>query len=267
MALVGVLVSGVIVSEAAPCNAKPKLSWTDSVSVNGKCYCASSNFDHGIGTVKPAGYRGLTVRQICARLGTAPAGNHRHFNDIQCGNGPANTADDEQPECCPGRVDQGRSGCQRKGPKWDRDAILGTNNDSSNSNSSTEAPEAGSVVSLKGNNGQYVSSENGRKAINCNRDSAREWEIFTLVDAGGDKVALRGNNGRYLSSEDGDEAMTCTRKRIGTEEKFTIRVIGKNRIALKGNNGRYISSENGRKSMTCNRTAARGWETFTWQSE
>jgi hypothetical protein len=38
------------------------------------------------------------------------------YNDIQCGNGPANDAGDE--DDCPGRTEHGQEGCKYIGPKW-----------------------------------------------------------------------------------------------------------------------------------------------------
>jgi len=34
-------------------------------------------------------------------------------------------------------------------------------------------------VALKGNNGKYVSSEDGLKAMTCQRDFPQAWETFT----------------------------------------------------------------------------------------
>ena len=66
----------------------------------------------------------MTARQACARAGNGPEsiGDEKrlYYNDIQCGNGPANDAGDE--DWCPGRVDLGtnnKSGCNDKGPKFD----------------------------------------------------------------------------------------------------------------------------------------------------
>ncbi len=94
------------------------IGWADSYSVDGRCYCASS-FDHNIGGIEvdtPAGSR--TVMEVCEAIGPGPGieGNPI-FNDIQCGNGPANDAGDE--DWCPGRVDQGEAGCCVAGPRWD----------------------------------------------------------------------------------------------------------------------------------------------------
>ena len=98
----------------------PRRAWADSYSANGRCYIAS-NFDHGIGDVlvnTPAGSR--TVRQVAAALGDGPGvGNNPIYNDVQCGNGPANNAGDEDINQCPGRVDLGAEGCSWRGPLWD----------------------------------------------------------------------------------------------------------------------------------------------------
>lgn len=97
-------------------------SWKDSYSVGNQCYCATT-FDHGIGTVvvdTPAGPK--TVREVCEKLGPGPGPQGRPiYNDIQCGNGPANDAGDETD--CPGRVDIGRDGCGHVGPRWDLSAF------------------------------------------------------------------------------------------------------------------------------------------------
>jgi hypothetical protein len=94
------------------------MSWADSYSVDGRCYCASS-FDHNIADIMvdtPAGPR--TVFEVCEAIGPGPGieGNPV-YNDIQCGNGPANDAGDE--DWCPGRVDEGEVGCCTAGPTWD----------------------------------------------------------------------------------------------------------------------------------------------------
>ncbi len=129
-----------------------------------------------------------------------------------------------------------------------------------NNNNNSNAP-IGSVVSFQGNNGKFVSSENGNSPITCNRDRVGAWERFTVVDAGGGKIALKGNNGKYVSSENGANEMTCNRTRIGEWEKFSW---GTNNggVTLRGNNNRFVSSESGRSPMTCNRERANAFERF-----
>ncbi|MFD2561701.1 M12 family metallopeptidase [Aquimarina rubra] len=121
---------------------------------------------------------------------------------------------------------------------------------------------SGNTVELRGNNGKYVSSENGSKPMNCNRTTAQGWEKFQVITLSGGKVALKGSNGKYVSSENGNKPITCNRTQIGSWEQFTLVSRGGNTYALRGNNGKYISSENGLQSMTCNRTAIGNWEEF-----
>jgi hypothetical protein len=97
---------------------EPGAGWADSYSIGSACFCEST-FDHGIGEVvveTPVGPR--TVREVCAAIGPGPGSAGRPlYNDVQCGNGPANDAGDETD--CPGRVDIGRQGCGHIGPRWD----------------------------------------------------------------------------------------------------------------------------------------------------
>ena len=99
----------------------PRAGWSDSYSIGGKCYC-DTTFDHNIGGLIVPG-TGMNVREACAAAGSGPMtiGSEKrlYYNDIQCGNGPANDAGDE--DWCPGRVDLGtddKSGCNDKGPKF-----------------------------------------------------------------------------------------------------------------------------------------------------
>ncbi|MCG8701899.1 MAG: T9SS type A sorting domain-containing protein, partial [Bacteroidales bacterium] len=57
---------------------------------------------------------------VCQKIGKGPGkkGNPV-YNTVQCGHAPYNNAGDEDPGCCPGRVDQGAKGCDVLGPKWD----------------------------------------------------------------------------------------------------------------------------------------------------
>ncbi len=127
---------------------------------------------------------------------------------------------------------------------------------------STQPGLIGSVISLRGNNNRYISSENGSKPINCNREKTFVWERFTVVNAGGDKVALKGSNGKYVSSENGAGPMTCNRTAIGNWEKFSVIDLGADQIALKGSNNLYVSSENGTNPMNCNRNRIGAQERF-----
>lgn len=103
----------------------PQPGWKDSYAVGGRCYCDSNGYDHGLDTktaLTPIGVQ--NVVDICETiervLGEGAEEGRIPYNDIQCGNGPANDAADETG--CPGRVDIGPAGCDQIGPKWDLDA-------------------------------------------------------------------------------------------------------------------------------------------------
>jgi hypothetical protein len=98
--------------------------WSDSYSDGDSCYCKST-FDHDIGSVlvdTPLGV--MTVKEVCDLLGDGPRGSEGRplYNDIQCGNGPANNAGDE--DDCPGRTEYGQDGCKYTGPKWNFSRFL-----------------------------------------------------------------------------------------------------------------------------------------------
>lgn len=129
-------------------------------------------------------------------------------------------------------------------------------------NTEAVAFNIGDNISLKGNNGKFVSGKEGFSVMICNVTTATALEKFTVIDAGGGKIALR-SKGKYASSENGTQAMNCNRTTIGDYEKFTVVNNADGTISLRGNNNRYVSSENGAQGMTCNRTTIDGWEKFT----
>lgn len=78
-----------------------------------------TTFDHGIGDVEVDTPQGsMTIRELYDALEAGPGSEGQPlYNDIQCGNGPPNTEDDEVD--CPGLVEYGRAGCGQIGPMWD----------------------------------------------------------------------------------------------------------------------------------------------------
>ena len=106
----------------------PGPGWQDSYSDgNGNCFC-SSTFDHDAGDLivtSPLTGVASTALEICTALGPGPGidadPTFARYNDIQCGNGPPNTAGDEGP--CPGRVSLGILGCGHIGPTWNWTAV------------------------------------------------------------------------------------------------------------------------------------------------
>lgn len=78
-----------------------------------------TTFDHDIGGFEVETPKGrMTIKALFDDLEQGPGASGRPlYNDIQCGNGPANTAPDEVE--CPGLVEYGRDGCGQIGPMWD----------------------------------------------------------------------------------------------------------------------------------------------------
>lgn len=124
-------------------------------------------------------------------------------------------------------------------------------------------PANGSIIWLRGNNGRYVSGENGTQAMTCTRTTAGTWENFSVWNQGSGKVALR-SMGKYMSSENGVAPMNCDRATIGGWEQFTWVANSNGTISLRGSNNQYVSSENGAQAMTCSRPAIGGWEQFNF---
>ncbi|MEM6829854.1 MAG: T9SS type A sorting domain-containing protein [Bacteroidota bacterium] len=73
------------------------------------------------------------------------------------------------------------------------------------------------TFALQGSNGNYVSSENGNKAMTCNRATIGGWEKFTLEDYGNDVYAIKANNGLYLRNN-----MLCTSDGVSNWQTFKI---------------------------------------------
>lgn len=103
--------------------AEAKPNWADSFSSGGKCYC-DSNFDHGLDGMQVDTPQGkVSIKEACKMAGKPSGKPEQYYNDIQCGNGPANKAPDEK--VCPGIAETGGGdkysgpGCNKKGPKWD----------------------------------------------------------------------------------------------------------------------------------------------------
>ncbi len=91
--------------------------WKDSYSVGDRCYCDTTG-DHDVNNLlADTPFGRITTEEACDIIGRGPGSRGNPiYNDIQCGNGPANDAGDE--DYCPGRVDIGREGCTHIGPKW-----------------------------------------------------------------------------------------------------------------------------------------------------
>ena len=167
------------ITTAVHAQENPQPGYKDSYAVDGVCYC-DSNFDHGIANINistPIGNR--TVRQVCEdiedALGTGRSSGRALYNDIQCGNGPANNAGDEDPGRCPGRVDIGPGGCDDIGPRWDLDAVYGNSSTSPNPEPAPAPPPEPTVDA----NGTSASNNSSAAGFAVDGNSNTRWTTET----------------------------------------------------------------------------------------
>lgn len=132
-------------------------------------------------------------------------------------------------------------------------------------NITSASPPVGSKITLRANNGLYVTSNNAEpdSAMMADRGTAQAWEQFTVGDAGNGLITLQGSNGLYVTSNNGDSAMQCNRSTAQAWEQFRWIVNPNGTISLQGSNGDYVSSNNGTSPLTCDRLQAQAWEDFT----
>lgn len=122
------------------------------------------------------------------------------------------------------------------------------------------------VISIKGNNNRFLSSNEGVPSTNgpkFDRTRVGTLEHFRIIQLPGKKVALKGYGGKYLSVRP-DNKVLCIAEYIGGLEQFKLE-FKNNGVAIKGANGRYISSNNGdNRGVTCDRTRIGSYELFTF---
>lgn len=225
------------------------MGWKDSYAVNGVCYCDSSNYDHNLdGKTAETPIGRLNVVQICedikAAIGSGSANGRIPYNDIQCGNGPANDAADEAG--CPGRVDIGSAGCNVIGPKWDLEAVYGGNDDDntrSHVTGTTASPNGSDAgFALDGNtNTRWTTKQSqrpgqvfqldlgshqtiGKVILDSKRNSGDEPDAYSL------SISTNGRNYQVVATGSGNNGIT--------EIDFTERLARYVRITQTGSKSR-----------------------------
>lgn len=136
------------------------------------------------------------------------------------------------------------------------------------------------AIRLRANNGQYLCAEGGGgRTLFANRNEAREWETFYLIDGNGpplrsgDQVTLRANNQQFVCAEGGGgQAVTANRDLAREWETFTIiradattgDIASGDQISLRASNGQFVCAEDGGgREIVANRNTVGPWETFT----
>ena len=134
-----------------------------------------------------------------------------------------------------------------------------------------------SLVNLKTHNGMFITAENGGNGtIVANREKAREWETFTIVDLNqgllmsGDQVHLKTYSRNSYVSASGN-GLNASKSKPAQAETFTILklrgsgpIVFGDKIALMTSQNRYVVAEGGGgEKVNADRTTASVWETFT----
>ncbi|WP_010522088.1 T9SS type A sorting domain-containing protein [Aquimarina agarivorans] len=236
--------------------------WTDSYAKNGFCWC-NTTFDHDLGDINKVSFvingKKRNIRDVCNELKKHPlykkyVNGDAPYNDIQCGNGPANTAPDETG--CPGRTDIGPNGCNQKGPKWDvawlksRKRFGGNNNSNPDAGNANGAP-VGSIISLQksGGNKNYVTADisgaNNSVIARANRVDA--WERFLVENNPKGGAALKAlSNNNYLQSVGNNTGIgiRAAGKNKGDWERFEWKSKGNGKVALRSlQTGKWLQAK------------------------
>ncbi|WP_109302148.1 Ig-like domain-containing protein [Aquimarina sp. AU474] len=259
--------------------------WTDSFKANGFCWCNSSNFDHGIGiTTVSINGTDYKIIDICDELKKHPLyrayqNGDAPYNDIQCGNGPANDAPDETG--CPGRTDIGPSGCNEIGPKWDMEWLktrprFGGNDGGGDNN----GPDISFTTPV--NNASYLAPATIKVIINAtdtdgvgnvrlyiNDTFIRQENVnpYEWNQNNQDDQLKNLTSGNYtLKAEAIDQKGNITTKTIAID----VNQDGGNtdgKVTFLGQSiNKYISSESGSRSMRANRNTFGEQEQFIVES-
>lgn len=120
------------------------------------------------------------------------------------------------------------------------------------------------MVAIKTFNGMYLCAENGGgDELKADRDNAREWETFEIIDLGKEYIALKGYNGDYVSVSNDKNGVFVNGKEIGKRQSFKLVSLGSNKVALMAYNNNYICAEGGGGGkVVADRKKIGNWETF-----
>jgi len=235
-----------IASASAYAQDNPRLSWEDSYSVNGVCYC-NSNFDHGIANTRVSTPRGQrTVRQVCndirSALGTGSRNGRIPYNDVQCGNGPANNAGDENRNRCPGRVDIGPRGCDDIGPRWNLNAVYRNTSTSPNPEPAPTQPTNVRGTSASTNRSDVRFATDGNRNTRWTTERPQRRGQWFQLDLGRQRTVSQVILDSARSRNDGPATYTVSTSTNG--RNFTNVATGRGsattRINFRDRRARYV---------------------------
>ena len=99
------------------------------------------------------------------------------------------------------------------------------------------------IVSLRAANNKFIcDGDTVSRVLLADRDTAGDWETFTLILFKDNHCAIRSHTGFFVSAEIWDETeVVADRKTIGSWETFTIEKLADDYMAFKTANNKYLS--------------------------
>jgi hypothetical protein len=120
-------------------------------------------------------------------------------------------------------------------------------------------------INLKASNGKFVCADmkNGNKLVG-DRNEAKEWETFTLIDLGNKKVNLKASYNKFVSADKpSGDVLIANRDNAKEWETFEMIDMGNNKVSFKAYNGKFVSCDQANKNnLFANRDNPKEWETF-----
>ncbi len=125
----------------------------------------------------------------------------------------------------------------------------------------TSVPVTVATVSLKANNGGYLSWQNSSPhVLTCQATSETPSTQFTLIDAGAGRTALLAANGKYVRYSAADNQLYADAATPGPDAQFTLNRLNRS-VAIQAPNSLYVS-QNGDAPVRCDKSVLAGWEYF-----
>ena len=126
-------------------------------------------------------------------------------------------------------------------------------------------PVSEATVSLKANNGGYLSWQSSSPyLLTCQATSETANAQFTLVDAGAGRTALRSTNGKYVRYSASDNKLYADATTLGSNDQFTLNRLNRS-VAIQGPNSLYLT-QNANDPVLCSKSIISGWEYFLMTS-
>ena len=131
--------------------------------------------------------------------------------------------------------------------------------------STASVPVSMATVSLKANNGGYLSWQSSSPhTLTCEATSETANAQFTLVDAGAGRTAFRASNGKYVRYSASDNKLYADTTNLGSDEQFTLNRLNQS-VAIQGRNSLFLT-QNANDPVLCSKSIISGWEYFLMSS-